>query len=58
LEWRRTGHSKETFTGWTDMPLSPKGVQEARATGRQVAQWCNSHDHFYFDFGGGGNIDV
>jgi 2,3-bisphosphoglycerate-dependent phosphoglycerate mutase len=29
--------TRETFTGWTDVPLSPKGVQEAKNTGEQVA---------------------
>lgn len=29
----------ETFTGWTDVPLSEKGVAEAKALGSQVAQY-------------------
>jgi 2,3-bisphosphoglycerate-dependent phosphoglycerate mutase len=30
---------RETFTGWTNVPLSQKGIAEAQATGRQVAQF-------------------
>jgi 2,3-bisphosphoglycerate-dependent phosphoglycerate mutase len=28
---------KETFTGWMDVPLSQKGIQEAKSTGQQVS---------------------
>ncbi len=31
-EWNR----ENRFTGWTDVPLSEKGVEEARAAGRQM----------------------
>ncbi len=31
--------SRETFTGWTNVPLSQKGIQEAQATGRQVSEF-------------------
>eukprot|EP00977_Amphora_coffeiformis_P018490 scaffold6550_cov167-Amphora_coffeaeformis.AAC.2 len=30
---------QETFTGWTDVPLSEKGVAEAKALGTQVARY-------------------
>jgi 2,3-bisphosphoglycerate-dependent phosphoglycerate mutase len=30
---------RETFTGWTNVPLSQKGIREAQATGRQVAEY-------------------
>jgi len=30
---------QETFTGWTDVPLSERGVEEARALGGQVARY-------------------
>ena len=32
--------TKETFTGWTNVPLSRKGIQEAKATGKQVTKFC------------------
>jgi 2,3-bisphosphoglycerate-dependent phosphoglycerate mutase len=31
--------TRETFTGWMDVPLSQKGIAEAKATGRQVAEY-------------------
>ena len=36
--------TRETFTGWTDVPLSPKGIGEAQSTGRQLANFFN-YDH-------------
>lgn len=30
---------QETFTGWTDVPLSDKGLQEAKTTGEEVASY-------------------
>ena len=30
---------KETFTGWTDVPLSQKGIQEASNTGKEVSSY-------------------
>jgi 2,3-bisphosphoglycerate-dependent phosphoglycerate mutase len=30
---------RETFTGWTDVPLSQKGIREAANTGRQLSQY-------------------
>ena len=30
--------TRETFTGWTDVPLSPKGIKEAKETGKQLAE--------------------
>ncbi|HEX4927205.1 MAG TPA: 2,3-diphosphoglycerate-dependent phosphoglycerate mutase [Burkholderiales bacterium] len=37
-------NSENRFTGWTDVDLSPRGVEEARAGGRQLKQ-----DGFRFD---------
>ena len=34
---------RETFTGWSDVPLSPKGIREARALGAQLRQ-CQRMD--------------
>ena len=34
----------ETFTGWTDVPLSEKGIQEAKALGAQVATYSYGID--------------
>jgi 2,3-bisphosphoglycerate-dependent phosphoglycerate mutase len=34
--------TRETFTGWTNVPLSRKGIQEAKATGQQVTKFCES----------------
>ncbi|KAG7364950.1 phosphoglyceromutase [Nitzschia inconspicua] len=31
--------TRETFTGWMDVPLSQKGIREAKETGRQVAKY-------------------
>ena len=31
--------TRETFTGWMDVPLSQKGIQEAKQTGRQVSSY-------------------
>jgi len=31
--------SHETFTGWTDVPLSQRGIEEAKRTGKQVASY-------------------
>jgi 2,3-bisphosphoglycerate-dependent phosphoglycerate mutase len=31
--------TRETFTGWTDVPLSQKGIREAKTTGRQVSSY-------------------
>jgi 2,3-bisphosphoglycerate-dependent phosphoglycerate mutase len=33
---------RETFTGWTDVPLSQKGIREAANTGRQLSQYYTS----------------
>ena len=33
-EWNR----ENRFTGWTDVPLSEKGVQEAREAGRLLRE--------------------
>jgi len=45
--------TRETFTGWTNVPLSRKGIKEAKATGKQVAKYfelpCNH---------GGNNLDA
>jgi 2,3-bisphosphoglycerate-dependent phosphoglycerate mutase len=32
-----TWNRENRFTGWTDVDLSPKGIEEARAAGRQLA---------------------
>lgn len=37
-------NKENRFTGWTDVDLSPKGVEEARQAGRQMAM-----DKFVFD---------
>lgn len=34
----------ETFTGWTDVPLSEKGIQEAKDLGAQVATYSHGID--------------
>ncbi|CAJ1933551.1 unnamed protein product [Cylindrotheca closterium] len=35
----------ETFTGWTDVPLSPRGVEEAKSLGRELTQrWESTID--------------
>jgi len=39
-----TWNRENRFTGWTDVDLSPKGVEEARAAGRQMVA-----DGFRFD---------
>jgi 2,3-bisphosphoglycerate-dependent phosphoglycerate mutase len=39
-----TWNNENRFTGWTDVDLSPKGVEEARQAGRQMAA-----DKFVFD---------
>lgn len=39
-----TWNKENRFTGWTDVDLSPKGVEEARAAGRQMLK-----DGFTFD---------
>jgi 2,3-bisphosphoglycerate-dependent phosphoglycerate mutase len=26
------------FTGWVDVPLSPKGIEEAKAAGKKLAE--------------------
>src|SRR5258708_12433606 len=31
-----TGNRENRFTGWTDVDLSPAGIEEARAGGRQI----------------------
>src|SRR5213595_2516211 len=31
-----TWNMENRFTGWTDVDLSPKGIEEARAAGRQM----------------------
>lgn len=31
-----TWNKENRFTGWTDVTLSPKGVEEARAAGRDL----------------------
>jgi bisphosphoglycerate-dependent phosphoglycerate mutase len=33
-----TWNKENRFTGWTDVDLSPKGIEEARAAGRQMLQ--------------------
>ena len=35
------------FTGWTDVPLSEKGVEEARAAGRLLAEEGYTFDHVH-----------
>ena len=35
------------FTGWTDVPLSPKGIEEARKAGRILKQHNYSFDIAY-----------
>ncbi len=39
-----TWNKENRFTGWTDVDLSPKGLEEARAAGRQML-----HDGYIFD---------
>jgi 2,3-bisphosphoglycerate-dependent phosphoglycerate mutase len=39
-----TWNKDNRFTGWTDVDLSPKGIDEARAAGRQMLQ-----DRYLFD---------
>ena len=39
-----TWNKENRFTGWTDVDLSPKGIEEARAAGRQMIE-----DGFVFD---------
>jgi 2,3-bisphosphoglycerate-dependent phosphoglycerate mutase len=39
-----TWNRKNRFTGWTDVDLSPKGIEEARASGRQMLD-----DGYLFD---------
>lgn len=39
-----TWNKENRFTGWTDVDLSPKGIEEARAAGRQMHE-----DGFVFD---------
>jgi 2,3-bisphosphoglycerate-dependent phosphoglycerate mutase len=39
-----TWNKENRFTGWTDVDLSPKGLDEARAAGRQML-----HDGYAFD---------
>ena len=39
-----TWNKENRFTGWTDVDLSEKGVEEARASGRQMF-----HDGYLFD---------
>ena len=34
--------TQETFTGWTDVPLSEKGLMEARNTGQELASYCTN----------------
>jgi 2,3-bisphosphoglycerate-dependent phosphoglycerate mutase len=31
-------NERNLFTGWVDIPLSPKGIEEAKAAGRQLAR--------------------
>jgi len=31
--------TQETFTGWTDVPLSQKGIKEASNTGKEVSSY-------------------
>jgi 2,3-bisphosphoglycerate-dependent phosphoglycerate mutase len=45
--------TRETFTGWTNVPLSRKGIQEAKATGKQVADYFEKQQQ-----NGGGTLDV
>jgi 2,3-bisphosphoglycerate-dependent phosphoglycerate mutase len=33
-----TWNKENRFTGWTDVPLNPKGVEEARNAGKTLAQ--------------------
>ena len=40
--WNR----ENRFTGWTDVDLSPKGIEEARAGGRLLAGGGQVHQHF------------
>ncbi|MDR9451249.1 MAG: 2,3-diphosphoglycerate-dependent phosphoglycerate mutase [Acidimicrobiia bacterium] len=35
------------FTGWTDVPLSDKGVEEARAAGRLLSEESYTFDHVH-----------
>jgi 2,3-bisphosphoglycerate-dependent phosphoglycerate mutase len=39
-----TWNKENRFTGWTDVDLTPKGIEEARAAGRQLLQ-----DGYLFD---------
>jgi 2,3-bisphosphoglycerate-dependent phosphoglycerate mutase len=40
-----TWNQENRFTGWTDVPLSPLGVEEARAAGRLLKD-----EGYVFDF--------
>jgi len=35
----RNGISKNRFTGWVDVPLSPKGEQEAKNAGEKLKDY-------------------
>jgi hypothetical protein len=35
---------QETFTGWTDVPLSDKGLQEAKNTGEELSMYTHGID--------------
>ncbi len=36
-------NKKNLFTGWVDVPLSPKGIDEALAAGKQIANYEINH---------------
>ena len=40
----KTFPHKETFTGWTDVPLSQQGIQEAKATAAQLSPYLSQVD--------------
>lgn len=42
-----TWNHENRFTGWTDVPLSPRGVEEARQAGRRLKQSGYSFDLAY-----------
>ncbi len=40
-------NKENRFTGWTDVPLSDKGIQEARDAGRLLREWGYTFDVAY-----------
>lgn len=48
------GNRRNVFTGWSDLPLTAQGCEEARAAGRRLAALGIRFDaaHFRADEGG------